>query len=104
MLTFNKLEWDLGDVKFTTTREFSVEITNNSDIPTVVNNSGSSCSCTTGRMDKNPIPANGKQNFIVMFNSNKAGRGSQVKNITLNWEYEGHRFSQMIKFKVNVVN
>lgn len=104
MLSFNKLEFDLNQVKFGQSANFPVEITNNSIGPIVVNNSGSSCSCTTGAMSRNPIEPTTTQIFTVNFDSNKAGRGVQQKSITISWDYNNQHFSQTIKFKVDVIN
>lgn len=104
MLTFSTIEFDMGDVKFGQTKQHDVVLTNNSAEAIDVNSVGSSCSCTSGRMDKNPIESYKSGKFHIFFNSLKTGRGSQVKTITVNWMEGGQNRNQTIRFKVNVIN
>jgi len=102
MLTFSTLQFDMGDVKFGNKKSFPVNVKNESIETIVLHHSGSSCSCTTASVDKNPILPNTNTNFNVHFNSNKTGKGSQVKSIIASWNENGQPKTQKIQFKVNV--
>lgn len=104
MLTFNSIQFDLGDVKFGDTKQQDVILTNNTSEAISVQSVGSSCSCTSGRMEKNPLEAYKSGKFHIFFNSTKAGKGSQIKSIDLSWMEEGQPRKQTIRFTVNVIN
>ena len=104
MLTFDNTQFDLGDVNFGDTKQQNVLVTNNTSEAIVIHSTGSSCSCTSGRMDSNPIEAYKSGKFQIFFNTTKTGRGLQVKSITLTWMEGGQTRNQTITFKVNVIN
>lgn len=104
MLTFDKTQFDLGDVKFGNTKQQNIIVTNNTSEAISIQSTSSSCSCTSGRMQSNPIEAYKTGIFHVFFDTTKTGKGSQVKSITLNWVEDGQQRNQAIKFTVNVIN
>lgn len=104
MLTFNAIQFDLGQVKFGETKQQDVIVTNNTPEAISLQSVGSSCSCTSGRMDVNPIESYKTGKFHIFFNSTKTGKGSQIKTITLNWVEDGQQRNQTIKFTVDVIN
>ena len=104
MLTFDNIQFDLGDVKFGSTKQQNVLLTNNTSEAIVIHSTGSSCSCTSGRMQSNPIEAYKTGIFQIFFDTTKTGRGAQIKSITLTWVEGGQQRNQAITFKVNVIN
>lgn len=103
MLQVATKEYDLGTIKFGTISESKILVSNLADTEAFINTIGSSCSCTTGYMDKNPIPVHGSANAIIAFNSNKVGRGQHVKSFTISSTIKGKLHSQTVRFRVNVV-
>lgn len=104
MLTFENTQFDLGDVKFGETKQKNITINNNTSEAISVQSTTTSCSCTSGRMQSNPIEAYKQGIFHIFFDTTKTGRGEQVKSITLNWNEGGQHRNQTITFKVNVIN
>ena len=102
MLLINEKEYDLGTVKFGNITEKYIPITNPSNYSITINPIGSSCSCTTGTVETNPIPANSVTQARINFNSNKVGKGNHTKSYTISWLYNGKHHSHTIRFKVHV--
>lgn len=104
MLTFSTSEFDMGDVQFGTSKQHGIDVTNSGIEAVVVTCSNSSCNCTTGQMDRNPINGNSNGKFLINFNSAKAGRGTMTKNISISWLENGINHNRTFRFKVNVIN
>ena len=102
MLLINEKEYDLGNVKFGNVSERFIPISNPTNQSITVNPIGSSCSCTTGTVEKNPLPPNSATQAKVLFNSNKTGKGQHTKSFTISWVVNGKHHSHTIRFKVNV--
>lgn len=103
MLIISETEYDLGSVKLGNISERLVSVSNPSNQQVVVNPIGSSCSCTTGTMLVNPIPANSATHAKILFRSSKVGKGNHVKSYTISWLLNGKNYSHTIRFKVNVI-
>lgn len=102
MLIINEVEYDLGTVKFGNISEKLIPVTNPTQFSVTVNPIGSSCSCTTGTMIINPIPAQGSTDAKIVFNSSKVGKGNHIKSYTISWLVNGKNYAHSIRFKVNV--
>ena len=104
MLSFNKLEEDLGDVVFGSGKSFEIVATNNASEAASVYMTNSSCSCTTGAIYPNPVEAYATAVVKISFDSNKGGgRGLLSKAISATWTIAGQQHSQTFRFKVNVI-
>lgn len=99
MLTFSETFFDFGQVRKGNIVVHDIKITNNSDKAININNDGSSCGCTSGSMNYNPIQPKSQATFSVRFNPDKTGSGEMIKSISLSWQ----NGSQTIQFKVNVI-
>ncbi len=102
MLIIKETEYDLGQVKMGNVYEKLIGITNPTQQQVTVGNIGSSCSCTTGALEINPIPPGSSTNAKINFNSNKVGRGHHSKSYTISWTLNGKRYTHTIRFKVHV--
>ena len=103
MITFDNLEFDLGDVKHGQTKTVNVNITNNGSTPVSLLPSNASCSCTTGHVDYSTMQPNSKAVFKISFNSNKVSKGRIAKSINLSYTIDRQSFSQIFRIKANVV-
>jgi hypothetical protein len=102
MLLINVTEYDLGSVKLGNVSERQIPITNPTNNTISLNTIGSSCSCTTGTVEKNPLPPNTATVANILFNSGKVGKGDHVKSYSISWFAGGKTYSHTIRFKVNV--
>lgn len=103
MISFDNLEFDLGNIQHGITKTVQVNIENSgsSIVNLVVSNSG--CSCTTGSVDYSTMQPNSKAIFTIVFNTVKAGKGKQAKSIALNYTINKKSFSQIFRVKANVI-
>lgn len=103
MISFDKVDFDLGTIAIGTVPHMTVNIQNNYNIPVEISITNSSCSCTTGSIDKNPVPQKAKAIISIFFNTSQAGRGMLTKAISASWVVDGLLNSQVFRFKANVV-
>lgn len=103
MLIIQETEYDLGSVKHGNVIEKLIPITNPTNMSITINPIGSSCSCTTGTVKKNPLPPQETTQAVIVFNSAKVGKGQLVKSYNISWVANGRHHSHGIKFKINVI-
>lgn len=103
MLTITEKTFDLGDVKFGNIVSRDLQIKNSSNLEIVINPIGTSCSCTSGVVHPNPIPAGAPAVATISFNSSKVGKGDMMKSGVISWVVDNKYHSHTFKFKVNVI-
>lgn len=109
MLNLPKKEFNLGRLSLGKTTSFQVEVENDGDQTIFFEPIGTSCTCTSGYLEKNPLPPHTKTKAIITFNSNKTGKGDFVKSANLKWKIKtpvplssNASRSELIKFKIIV--
>lgn len=103
MIKFSKTEFDLGNITYGQNKSVTVTVTNTGSDNVTLSVSNSSCSCTTGTIVGPLLKPGGTSQFIIDFNSMKAGVGSnQAKSISLNYTIKNVTLNQLFRFKVNV--
>lgn len=104
MITFDNIEFDLGDVKYGTIKTAVVTVTNEGSEPVNFTVANASCSCTTGYIEYSTLQPKTKGLFKINFNSNKVSKGNNLsKSIALNYHIGRQVFSQIFRLKANVV-
>lgn len=103
MITFDKTEFDLGNVKYGQTVTVTAIVTNTNSVPVSLSTTNSSCSCTTGQVEYSTLNPNSKSEFKITFNSNKSGRGTQAKSINLDYTIDRVTKSKTFRIKANVI-
>lgn len=81
-ITFDETVFDFDTIAEGSIVEHSFKFKNTGKSPLVINNARSSCGCTVPEWPKDPIPAGGKGEILVRFNSTDK-TGSQNKPITI---------------------
>ena len=104
MISFNKTEFTLGNIKYGETGKAYADVFNNSTETVHLTPANSSCSCTSGTVDNAKLPPNGKTRFVISLNTLKSGKGmNQVKAISLTYKLGKKQFSQVFRIKANVI-
>lgn len=104
MITFDKTEFDLGNVKHGEIKTVTSIIKNQTEETITFVPANSSCSCTTGSVVNPSVVPNGTTDFNISFDTKKAGVGmNQVKSIALNYSISRQQHSQIFRFKANVI-
>lgn len=104
MLVFKQDNIHLGMVKYNTSSQMVIEVTNNSKTPITPFAPTGSCSCTTGYFTPSTIPANSTGKLTVNFNAGKTGLGEQAKSLTITYKLGQTTHTKVIQVKANVVN
>ena len=103
MITFDNLEFDLGTITIGQNKSVVVNIVNNGSVLTTLKVRNSSCSCTSGQLSHSTLQPDSKGTFTIGFDSTRAGKGSHVKSIELEYKTNNQNFSQIFRIKANVV-
>lgn len=103
MITFDNLEFDLGNVAYGQSKSVDVNIDNSGSIPATLKSLNSSCSCTSGHLNYSTLQPNSKGLYTITLNSTKAGKGKQAKSIDLQYTIGKENFSQTFRIKANVI-
>lgn len=99
VITFDKSEFDFGEIMNGTPVETVFSYTNTGDAPLVVTNIKSTCGCTVPQdWSKEPLAPGASDKFTVKFNGK--GNGNTMKAITVTANTE--KGSEVVKIKAFV--
>ncbi len=99
VMTFDKSEYDFGNIVQGTPQETKFTFTNTGDAPLIITNATSSCGCTIPSYPKNTPIAPGETGEIVV-NYNGSGLNQVTKTITVTANTE--KASEILRIKAFV--
>ena len=99
VMTFDKSEFDFGNIEQGTPQETKFAFTNTGNAPLIITNATSSCGCTIPSYPKNEPIAPGESGEIVV-NYNGSGLNQVTKTITVTANTE--KASEILRIKAFV--
>ncbi len=79
---FSSETFDFGAISEGEVVEHTFSFTNTGEAPLIIQSASASCGCTVPSYSKDPVPAGGKGEIAVRFNS-KGKKGNQAPTITI---------------------
>ena len=87
VITFDKMEYDFGEIEAKTPVETEFNYTNTGDAPLVITDIKSSCGCTVPQdWSREPLAPGASGKFSVKFNGSGANKVTKTITVTANTE------------------